>query len=305
MPSPPEATRMPAPLHSPAPASRKILVRGVNWLGDAVMSMPALERLREACPNDHITLLTRDSTAGLWQNHPAVNQVIRFSKTESIFSLARRLRGEQFDVALILPNSHRSALESFLARIPERIGHARPWRNLFLTRAIPPRPEAVLIYPRSIKRVRALLAGPALRSKPPGQQSHHIYDYLHLAQALGAKPIPSAPRIPISPEELRRAEDLLVPQALTTGWLALNAGAEYGPAKRWPAERFVETALEVHRQTGCGWVLLGGPGDAPTRGPVGAFHPQAIRRPARQPRRQNNLARTLRRLPSLSSRAYQ
>ena len=75
---------------------RRILVRGVNWLGDAVMTTPALQRLREALPDSHITLLTHQKLADLWQHHPSLNAVLTFSPGESLWSVARRLRAEDF-----------------------------------------------------------------------------------------------------------------------------------------------------------------------------------------------------------------
>src|SRR5881394_1139667 len=132
----------------------KILVRGVNWLGDAVMTTPALHRLREAKPGAHITLLTHEKLAGLWSGHPSIDATLTFAAGDSVFSIARRLRAGKFTSALVLPNSPRSALEAFLARIPERTGLARPWRNLFLTRTVPPRPGAVAMRKRSSEEVR-------------------------------------------------------------------------------------------------------------------------------------------------------
>ncbi len=75
---------------------RRLLVRGVNWLGDAVMTTPALLRLREALPGAHITLLTHEKLAGLWPQHPAVDSVLTFANGENVWSLARRLRGIKF-----------------------------------------------------------------------------------------------------------------------------------------------------------------------------------------------------------------
>src|SRR5215471_5371887 len=107
---------------------RRLLVRGVNWLGDAVMTTPALMRLREKFPEAHIAILTPEKLAALWQHHPAIDEVIPFATGEGIFSVARKLRAGRFDVALVLPNSPRSALEVYLAGIPRCLGHARPWR---------------------------------------------------------------------------------------------------------------------------------------------------------------------------------
>src|SRR5690348_12659809 len=96
------------------PPPKKLLVRGVNWLGDAIMSTPALQRLRDAHPDADITLLTPQKLIDLWPNHPALNKVMPFTTGETIFQLARRIREEHFDTALVLPNSPRSALEVFL-----------------------------------------------------------------------------------------------------------------------------------------------------------------------------------------------
>src|SRR5260370_36095333 len=110
---------------------RRILVRGVNWLGDAVMSTPALQRLRERFPNAHIAMLTQENLAGLWEYPPSLNSVIPFSPGDGIFSISRRLRGEKFDTALAMPNSHRSAIDLLLAGIEQRIVYRPSWRNWF------------------------------------------------------------------------------------------------------------------------------------------------------------------------------
>src|SRR5881409_775454 len=122
-------------------SSERILVRGVNWLGDAVMTTPALWRLREAFPEAHLALLTPAKLAELWRHHPGLDSVLTFREGESPFAVARRLRQGNFSIALVLPNSPRSALEVFLARIPQRVGHTRPWRNFLLTRLVAPRPD--------------------------------------------------------------------------------------------------------------------------------------------------------------------
>src|ERR1700722_20276931 len=131
------------------PASPRIVVRGTNWLGDAVMTVPALLQLRERFPDSHIALLTPEKLKELWLHHPAVNETISFSPSEGAFAVAKKLRAGKYDVALVLPNSPRSAIEVCLARIPKRTGYARPWRNFFLTQAIAPRPEAVKMRKRT------------------------------------------------------------------------------------------------------------------------------------------------------------
>jgi heptosyltransferase II len=240
---------------------QKILIRGVNWLGDAVMSLPAVERLREAQPQAHISVLTSEKLAELWRLQPAIHQVLTFSKSDSVFSIARRLRTEQFDVVVIFPNSPRTALETFFARIPERIGYARPWRNWLLTQALSPRPEATLIRPRSISDLKTALTSQSGAIPSYSPKSHHLFDYLHLVTRLGAKAAASAPRLVVPAMLLDEVKQLLPKETPTGGWFGLNPGAEYGPAKRWPTQNFVNAALEIHRQNGCGWILYGGPAD--------------------------------------------
>ena len=143
---------------------RRILVRGTNWLGDAVMTTPALRRLREQFPAAHIALLTHAKLADLWQNHPAVDETISFAAGESVLAVAQKLRAEKFDLALVLPNSPRAALEVFLAGIPQRVGYARPWRNWFLTRTVAPRADAVKMRKRSAVEINQLMAGVKIRN---------------------------------------------------------------------------------------------------------------------------------------------
>ena len=88
--------------------AEKILVRGVNWLGDAVMTTPALLRLRERFPEAHIALLTPEKLRDLWLQHLAIDEVIAFQANEGLFSVRRKLRAGNFDLALVLPNSPRS-----------------------------------------------------------------------------------------------------------------------------------------------------------------------------------------------------
>src|SRR5271155_1655549 len=93
------------------PPPRRILIRGVNWLGDAVMTTPALLRLREKFPDAHITLLTPEKLHELWLNHPTVDEILSFAAGENIFSTGTKSRAGKFDLALVLPNSPRSAIE--------------------------------------------------------------------------------------------------------------------------------------------------------------------------------------------------
>jgi heptosyltransferase-2 len=244
-----------------APEPRRIVVRGVNWLGDAVMTTPALQRLREAKPDAHITLLTPTKLAEIWRQHPALDAMETFEESESVWSVGRRLRAGNFDIGLIFPNSPRSALELRLAGVPQRIGYARPWRNWLLTQAIEARPGAVTMHKRSPSEINRLIREPAPADpvvQPAG--AHHIHQYLHLTAALGAKPDPLPPRLAVPDNavaEFAAKFGLAGGAAESAVWLGLNAGAEYGPAKRWPEERFIEAAKQIQRRRKCGWLVFG------------------------------------------------
>ena len=254
----------PMPRRSEAKADRRILVRGVNWLGDAVMATPALLRLREKFPAAHIALLTPEKLRELWLNHPAVNETISFAPNENIFSIGKKLKAGKFDLALMLPNSPRSAIEVFLAGIPQRIGYARPWRNFFLTQPVAPRADVVKMRKRSEPEIRRLISqNPESRIQNPEipKSAHQIFEYLNLAAALGANPEPIAPQLFVTPEEIDAAKEKFGLEKITQPIFGLNPGAEYGPAKRWPVEKFIAAAKEIQQRANCTWILFGGRGD--------------------------------------------
>ena len=243
---------------------RRILIRGVNWLGDAVMTTPALLRLREKFPEAQITLLTPEKLKGLWLHHPAVNETISFAPNENVFSTGKKLRAGKFDLALVLPNSPRSALEVFFARIPQRIGYRRPWRNFFLTQIVAPRADAVKMRKRSEADILRLISqNPESRIQNPEipKSSHQIFEYLNLTAALGANLEPLPPKLFVAPEEVEIAKKKFGLDKISNPIFGLNPGAEYGPAKRWPVEKFIAAAKEIRQKTNCAWILFGGKGD--------------------------------------------
>jgi heptosyltransferase II len=267
------------PAHPPSSIlhPRRVLVRGVNWLGDAVMTTPALQRLRQALPGTHIALLTREKLAPLWHQHPSLDAVLPFGAGEMPWAVARRLRAGSFDAALVLPNSPRAALEVWMARIPRRIGYARRWRNWLLTQAITARPGQHRMHKRSATEINRLIRLPAADRRIAAGNSypsaaHHIHEYLDLAAALGADPEPLPPKLEITAAEIQQAEQALLsslrrqsdaaaPRQRPT-LLGINPGAHYGPAKRWPAESFAAVARAVSSRSGnCLWLALGGAAD--------------------------------------------
>ena len=106
----------------------KIVVRSSNWLGDAVMSTPAVQAIKRGRPDAHLTVLVKAKLADYWRRIPEVDEVLAIEPTDSVLDVARKLKGK-FDVAVVLPNSIRSALEPWLAGVPRRVGYPAQWRR--------------------------------------------------------------------------------------------------------------------------------------------------------------------------------
>jgi heptosyltransferase-2 len=194
--------------------------------------------------------------------------VLTFAGKESVWSIGRRLRAEKFDTALILPNSTRSALEAWLAGIPQRLGYGGAGRSWLLTQAIRPRADALPMRKRSVPEIRKLIQAPPATSGPVPAAAHHLHHYLHLVSALGAQPEPLPPLIHVTAAEVQDVHRRFALESGGRTFFGLNAGAEYGPAKRWPRERFVAVARELQQRTKCQWILFGGPADVELAGHI-------------------------------------
>ncbi len=124
---------------NPSSTSR-VLVRATNWLGDAVMSLPAIREIRRVLPHAHLAVLARPWVADLYSRERAIDRVIPYPAMKGLGprrAFAARLRAEEFDTAILLQNAFDAALLTWLAGIPERIGYRRDGRGPLLTRAIP------------------------------------------------------------------------------------------------------------------------------------------------------------------------
>jgi heptosyltransferase-2 len=245
------------------PQFKRLLIRGTNWLGDAVMTTPALIRLRERFPSAEFAILTPEKLADLYTGHPAVKETISVPPGEPLLATAGRIRRGGFDAALVLPNSHRAALEVFLGRIPVRAGIAAPLRSFLLTHVACQRPGKVAMRKLSGAEIRRRIAGNRAPATPPGTEAHQVRDYLHLvSEVFGCGPEPAAPVLRVTEEEQQRASRRfgLHPDRPL---LALSPGAQYGPAKRWPAEYFIKTALAAQKERSAYCVILGAKADLP------------------------------------------
>ncbi|WP_027389730.1 lipopolysaccharide heptosyltransferase II [Chrysiogenes arsenatis] len=194
----------------------KILVRGVNWVGDAVMTTPALKALRLAHPLAHITLLQNSTTAPLFMDYPYIDRLIPFRKTskKDIFALARRLRREKFDTAILLQNAIEAAIIARLAGIPNVYGYHTDGRRLLLSKSVPATAET---------RV--------------GHHSNYYLRMLHGLDLISAPVTPTQLALPLPPRAVKAAA-----QWVPDRYAVINPGATYGSAKRWAPERFANVA---------------------------------------------------------------
>ncbi|PWU03414.1 MAG: lipopolysaccharide heptosyltransferase II [Terriglobia bacterium] len=201
----------------------KVLVRATNWLGDAVMSLPAIRAVRQIFPHAHLAVVARHWVADLYARESAIDQVIPYEAQLSLAAkraFAGRLRTQNFDCAILLQNAFDAALMAWMARIPERIGYRRDGRGLLLTQAIP------VPDPGDIPR-------------------HERFYYLELLRRCGLiEHFPPVEFIRLDGIEQARAAGLrrLAAMGISEPVIGISPGAAYGNAKRWPPERFVETA---------------------------------------------------------------
>lgn len=210
----------------------RIIVRGANWIGDAVMTLPALERLRSSFPRSHIALLATPLTTGLFESSPFVDEVIEYRRREdgarAFLETVRLMRARRFDLAALFQNAFEAALLARLGGAPVRIGFAAQGRGPLLTHK--------------------------LHRGPQHSDRHQIHDYLDIVAecervCLGwnlesqvSNPLPS---LTASPAQRQAAESLLRRAGVDSNsrpLVALNAGATNSRAKRWPEDRFAALA---------------------------------------------------------------
>jgi heptosyltransferase-2 len=232
------------PMQRRMPDARVVLVLAPNWLGDAVMALPAIADVRRAVPSGRLVIAARRSVADVFRMVPFVNDVLtlqwdgRWWRRQAFDTDVNALREVGADAALVLPNSFASAWLVRQAGVPERWGYRSDLRGRLLSRAV----------------------------RVPRRSVHQGAYYQHLTRELGFVNGPLEPELTVPDAALVAARR----QLLDHGWngaralVALAPGAAYGTAKRWIPAHAARLISDLVRQRRATCVLVGSRADAPT-----------------------------------------
>lgn len=232
---------------------QRLLIRGTNWVGDAVMSVPAMREIRRLFPRSQITLLVRPWVKDVYSNVDFVDQVIeqdsngRHRGWRGLEQLASELRLRNFELTILLPNSFGAALTAWRAGIPQRLGYARDGRSPLLT------------HPSKID--------------PDVKKVHQVHYYLGILSGAGLLPgrlwedpsyRPSV-AVGIRAADREAARRILGEKNIGPGerLIGVSPGASYGGAKRWLVERFASVADKLAETHGATILIFGAANEIP------------------------------------------
>ncbi len=235
-------------MSTPPPAAPtsppRVLVKEVNWLGDLVISLPALKAVRRHFPDSHLAVLIRDQLAGFFDGCEWVDEVIRYRRgggMRSIASLGRivsEIRSRRFDLAILFPNSFSSALWVALAGVRRRAGYATDARGLLLTEKATPDAAA--------------------------SDGHQVNYWLGLVKkTVGAQGDPADCALAAAPANRERMAAMLAARCRNPGakLVAIAPAAAYGPAKEWPPEHYATLIDLLAARGNAQCVLVGTPAE--------------------------------------------
>lgn len=222
----------------------RILIRATNWIGDAVMTLPAVEAVKENFPCSDITILAKPWVAPIYEGLPAVSRVMTYEKrggivgsTHGVLKSCGMIRCARFDVAILFQNAFEAALIAFLGGVPIRVGYKTDGRGLLLTHGV---------LPRSAQK-----------------SQHQVEYYLDLLRYMGWTAKSSDPLIRVPEAAYSGMCRLMVEKGIQgdTFLMGLAPGAAYGKSKRWPARRFAEVGDKAAKEWGARIVIFGSEGE--------------------------------------------
>ena len=227
----------------PQDGLHKILIRGTNWIGDAIMTLPAVASVRAAYPAAHLAILAKPPVSDIYKMFSQADEIIpfenQFDTPLGVLKLAWKLRTKKFDAAVLLQNAIEAAIIARAAGIPVRAGFNTDGRGLLLS--------------HPVRRSREIL------------KVHQIDYYLEMVKALGCADVNRSMHLetfisPVMAQDIRRK---FLPQH-NRPLIGIAPGATYGPAKRWLPDRFAAAGDKLADDLQAQVVLFGGAADRET-----------------------------------------
>ena len=221
----------------------RLLIRSTNWIGDAIMTIPAIRAVRKNFPDSDISILVKPWVAPVFENSPYVDHVLIYDDADKHkgvmgkLRLARELKKYRFDASILLQNAFEAAMITFFAGISCRIGYNTDARSLLLTHPV--------------------LCTPLIK------KMHQTQYYLNILQEIGLKADGSDLDLVVGKKYQTRALDILDKHGISgkNSLVGINPSATFGPAKQWFAERYARLADKIHEVFSARILIFGGPGD--------------------------------------------
>lgn len=218
---------------------KRVLIRSVNWIGDAILTTPAISALRKNFLQAEITILAKPYVGDIFKGNPAIDEIIPYERDgiKQRFRMIKELRRRGFDLVVLFQNAFEAALITFLSGIPIRLGYSTDGRGFLLRPSLPVRPET--------------------------RKKHHLEYYLDLLRESGLKVENRSLVMNMDEKERVWAINFLKERGWKEGerLVGINPGATYGPAKRWYPERFASLADRLMKE-GVNVIIFGGPGES-------------------------------------------
>jgi heptosyltransferase-2 len=229
--------------NKPLDQANNILIRGTNWIGDVVMTLPAIAAIRKTFPQAKISVLVKPWVAETFNLCPDVDEVIIYQRPGAhsgitgLFRLIKELRARKFDAAILLQNAIEAAIITLLAGIPIRAGYNSDARGLLLT--------------HSVKRTKTT------------REIHQIHYYLEMVKSLGCKSADTDAYLQLPDDYGSLANRLIQEHGIDNHklFVGMAPGATYGAAKKWYPERFALVADRLSEDFSAEIILFGSKGD--------------------------------------------
>lgn len=220
-----------------------ILIRGTNWIGDAILTLPAVASIRATYPGAHIAMLVKPWVADIYKLFSDLNEIIiyenKFDNPAGVFRLAQTLKEKKFDAAILLQNAIEAAIIALSAGIPIRAGYDSDARGLLLTHRV-----------RRTEEIKKI---------------HQIDYYMEMVKALGCVPVDREMYLEtkINILEARNVLRKFIPET-KKAIIGIAPGATYGPAKKWFPDRFAATVDRLDEKFSAQVIIMGGKADEET-----------------------------------------